>query len=76
MIEVIQRTIDFLISIPTIPLWMALSATIPRNWPVVKTYFAITIVLSIIGWCGLARVVREIVKRRGFCYGSKTGGSQ
>mgnify|MGYP001465402022 CR=1 FL=1 len=56
--EVIQRTIDFLISIPTIPLWMALSAAIPRNWPVVKTYFAITIVLSIIGWCGLARVVR------------------
>ncbi len=39
--EVIQRTIDFLISIPTIPLWMTLSAAIPRNWPVVKTYFAI-----------------------------------
>ena len=56
--EVIQRTIDFLISIPTIPLWMALSAAIPRNWPVVKTYFAITIILSIVGWCGLARVVR------------------
>ena len=56
--EVIQRTIDFLISIPTIPLWMTLSAAIPRNWPVVKTYFAITIILSIVGWCGLARVVR------------------
>jgi len=54
----IQRTIDFLISIPTLPLWMSLSAALPRNWPVVKTYFAITILLSIIGWCGLARVVR------------------
>lgn len=56
--EIIQRAIDFLISIPSIPLWMALSAAIPRNWPVTKTYFAITIILSIIGWCGLARVVR------------------
>jgi len=54
----IQRTIDLLISIPTIPLWMSLSAALPRNWPVVKTYFAITLLLSIIGWCGLARVVR------------------
>jgi peptide/nickel transport system permease protein len=56
--NIIQRMIDFLISIPTIPFWMALSAALPRNWPVVKTYFAITILLSIIGWCGLARVVR------------------
>ncbi len=54
----IQRSIDFLISMPQLPLWMALSAALPRTWPVVKTYFAITIVLSIIGWCGLARVVR------------------
>ncbi len=56
--EFIQRTIDFLISIPNIPLWMALSAAIPRSWPVTKTYFMITIVLSVVGWCGLARVVR------------------
>jgi peptide/nickel transport system permease protein len=56
--EIVQRTIDFLMSIPGIPLWMALSASLPRNWSVVKTYFAITIILSLVGWCGLARVVR------------------
>lgn len=56
--EFIQRVIDFLISIPTIPLWMTLSAALPRDWPVIKTYFAITLVLSVVGWCGLARVVR------------------
>ncbi|MFY9280228.1 MAG: ABC transporter permease [Caldicoprobacterales bacterium] len=56
--EIIQRAIDFLVSIPTIPLWMALSAAIPQDWPVVKTYFAITIILSFVGWGGLARVVR------------------
>jgi len=54
----IQRTIDFLISIPTLPLWMALAAALPRDWTIIKTYFAITIILSLVGWCGLARVVR------------------
>jgi len=56
--SIIMRTVDLLISIPTIPLWMALAAAVPREWPVTKTYFAITIILSIIGWTGLARVVR------------------
>lgn len=56
--NIIQRVIELLISIPTIPLWMVLSASLPRDWPVVKTYFVITLILSIIGWCGLARVVR------------------
>ena len=56
--EVIQRFIDFMISLPALPLWMALSAALPRDWPVIQTYFAITIILSIIGWGGLARTVR------------------
>lgn len=56
--EVIMRLVDFLVAIPKIPLWMALAAAVPRNWPVTKTYFAITIILSIVGWGGLARTVR------------------
>lgn len=54
----IQRIIEFLLGIPTIPLWMSLSAAVPPTWSPVKTYFAITIILSVVGWCGLARVVR------------------
>ena len=54
----IQRTIEVLISIPTIPLWMSLSAALPPDWSSIKIYFSITIILSIVGWCGLARVVR------------------
>ena len=56
--EIVQRMVDFLISIPQLPLWMALSAALPRDWPVLRTYFAITIILSIVGWTSLARVVR------------------
>jgi len=55
---IIQRVIELLISIPTIPLWMALSAALPRTWSPIKVYFGITIILSVVGWCGLARVVR------------------
>jgi peptide/nickel transport system permease protein len=55
---VIQRVIEFILSLPSIPLWMALSAALPREWPVVKTYFFITIILSLMSWCTLARQVR------------------
>jgi peptide/nickel transport system permease protein len=54
----IQRAIEFIRSIPQIPLWMALSAALPRTWPVTLTYFGITIILSLVSWTGMARVVR------------------
>lgn len=53
-----QRLIEFLIAIPTIPLWMALSAAIPASWSALQVYFAITLILSLEGWTGMARVVR------------------
>ena len=54
----IQRLIEFIRSIPQIPLWMSLSAALPATWPVINVYFGITIILSLISWTGLARVVR------------------
>jgi peptide/nickel transport system permease protein len=54
----VQRIIEFLTSIPTVPLWMALSAALPVDWPPVRIYFAVTVILSLRGWCGLARVIR------------------
>jgi peptide/nickel transport system permease protein len=56
---IVQRLIEFIRSIPTIPLWMALSAALPPHWPPLRVYFGITIILSLIGWTGLARVVRS-----------------
>ncbi|MEZ4661147.1 MAG: ABC transporter permease [Caldilineaceae bacterium] len=55
---VIQRVIEFIRSMPTIPLWLALSAAVPMDWSVLQVYFAITVILSLIGWTGLAREVR------------------
>ena len=54
----IQRAIEFLRSIPTLPLWMGLSAALPPHWSVEKLYFAIVVILSFVGWTSLARVVR------------------
>ncbi len=55
---VIQRLIEILRSIPTIPLWMGLAAALPTSWSVLQVYLAITVIISLIGWTELARVVR------------------
>jgi peptide/nickel transport system permease protein len=55
---VIQRMIEILRSIPTIPLWMGLAAALPNTWSVTQVYIAITVIISLIGWTELARVVR------------------
>jgi peptide/nickel transport system permease protein len=55
---VIQRFIELLRSIPTIPLWMGFAAAIPVGWPPLRTYFVITLIVSLIGWTSLAREVR------------------
>lgn len=56
--NIIQRLIEIVRSIPTIPLWMALAASVPSEWPITRVYFVITLILGIIGWTTLARVVR------------------
>jgi peptide/nickel transport system permease protein len=56
--DTIQRIIEFIRSLPTIPLWLGLSAALPLSWSALKVYFAITVILSFIGWTSLARVVR------------------
>ncbi|MCB9967163.1 MAG: ABC transporter permease [Geminicoccaceae bacterium] len=55
---VIQRVVEFVLSLPTIPIWLALTASLPATWPPLTRYFAITLILSLVGWTELARVVR------------------
>lgn len=55
---IIQRIIEFFMSIPTLPLWLGLAAAVPAGWGPLKVYFAIVVILSLIGWTDLARVVR------------------
>jgi len=76
--ESIQRVIELLRSIPTIPLWMSLSAALPRDWPILRIYFGITILLSVVSWTSLARVVRGkllSLREEDFVIAAKLSGS-
>lgn len=57
--NVIQRFIEMVRSFPELPLWMALSASLPVNWSPILVYFGITIILGLLDWPGLARSVRS-----------------
>jgi peptide/nickel transport system permease protein len=54
----IQRLIEFVLSLPTIPIWLALAASLPPSWPIYQQYFVITLIVSLVGWTELGRVVR------------------
>lgn len=54
----IQRLVEFILSLPTIPIWLALASALPRNWPPHLVYISVTVIISLIGWTHLARVIR------------------
>jgi peptide/nickel transport system permease protein len=56
--SLIQRLIEVVRSMPTIPLWLGLAAAMPNSWSVTQVYFAITIIISLLAWTDLARTVR------------------
>ncbi|MBI5650165.1 MAG: ABC transporter permease [Chloroflexi bacterium] len=55
---IIQRFIELLQSLPTIPIWLAMTAALPRDWGPIEVFFAITVILAFIGWTTLGREVR------------------
>ncbi|OLP62380.1 peptide ABC transporter permease [Xaviernesmea oryzae] len=56
---IVQRVIEVLQSIPSIPLWMALAAIMPVTWSPIVIYLGITCILGLLDWTGLARAVRS-----------------
>ena len=56
---IVQRVIEVLQSMPSIPLWMALAAIMPVTWSPIVIYFGITLILGLFDWTGLARAVRS-----------------
>lgn len=69
--NIMQRLIELISSVPQIPLWAALAAALPRDLTVVKRYFFITLVLSLVAWTGLARQLRgKVISYRAADYTS------
>ncbi len=75
--QAIQRGIEVLLSFPSIPLWLALSALLPLDWSPRRIFFFITIILSILNWGSLARIVRGMtlsLKNEEYVLSSRMGG--
>ncbi len=76
--DIIQRLIELIKSIPTIPLWMSLAAILPKEWSAITVYFAITIILGFVQWTTLARRVRSkliSMREEDFIAAAKIAGS-
>jgi peptide/nickel transport system permease protein len=56
--NIIQRIIEIMLSIPQIPILLALAAVVPIGWDSIRVYFIISLILSFVSWTGMARVVR------------------
>ncbi|HEY8455777.1 MAG TPA: ABC transporter permease [Actinopolymorphaceae bacterium] len=56
--NLLQRAIEVILSIPTLPLWATMAAVLPRDMSVTRRFFLMTLILSLVTWAGLARQVR------------------
>ena len=76
--SIVQRTIEFLSSMPRIPLWMTLAAALPPTWSSLRVYFGIVTILAFLGWTGLAREVRDkvlTIRRMDYTMAAKASGA-
>ena len=76
--NILQRLIEFIRSIPTLPLWMSLAAILPKEWSPLMVYFAVTIILGFLTWTTLARRVRgKLISMReeDFVFAARIAGS-
>ena len=77
--NIVQRVIEILRSLPSLPLWMALSAALPVTWSPIGVYFGITIILAVLDWPGLARAVRSkllALREEDFCMAARLMGAK
>ena len=56
--NVLMRVCEMFMMVPGFYLLLALRAAVPENFNSLQVYFSIVIILSFIGWAGLARIIR------------------
>lgn len=77
--NVVQRVIEVLRSLPELPLWMALSASLPITWSPILVFLGITVILGLLDWPGLARAVRSkllALREEDFCAAARLMGAK
>ncbi len=74
----IQRFTEIIRVIPVIPLYMGLAATFPVDWSGERVYFAMTLILGLVGWPTLARRIRSqllTLRDEDYVVAARLGGS-
>lgn len=56
--NIIQRIIEIIQSVPTLPLWATMAAVLPQDITVTQRFFLMSVILSLVAWTGLARQLR------------------
>lgn len=56
--NIIQRVIEIITAIPTLPLWATMAAVLPQDTTVTERFFLMSVILSLVAWTGLARQLR------------------
>ena len=75
---VIQRLVEVVRSFPQVPLWMALSAAIPKTLKPAQVFMLMTVILSLVSWPDLSRVVRSkfiSVKKEDYIMAARISGA-
>ncbi|MBI4278343.1 MAG: ABC transporter permease, partial [Armatimonadetes bacterium] len=74
----LMRFVEILFAFPGFYLLLALTAVLPPTLPSTTRFFMIVVVLSFLGWAGLARVIRGLVlslKEREFVLAARAVGA-
>ena len=56
-----MRVCEIIMSVPDFYLLLALAAALPTTLSPVAVYFLIIVILSFVGWAGMARIIRGMV---------------
>ncbi|MFC1510373.1 ABC transporter permease [Candidatus Omnitrophota bacterium] len=75
--NILMRLCEMVMMVPGFYLLLALRAAVPDDFSSLQVYFSIVIILSFIGWAGLARIIRGMclsLKARDYVMAARTFG--
>ncbi len=75
--EVLMRVCEMLMMVPGFYVLLALRSVVPANFTSLQVYISVVVILSLIGWAGLARIIRGMclsLRERDFVLAAKAMG--
>ncbi len=73
----LMRLCEIIMMLPSFYLLLVLRSSFPLHWGSAQVYFMVVVILSLIGWAGLARTIRGMalsLRENEFVYAAKAAG--